>query len=298
MSLSILIPTYNYAAYTLAETLSQQAEGLSIPCEIIVADDASTNMECRLMNRKINSLPRCTCLELEQNVGRARIRNLLAKRASYQWLLFLDSDGMPASDEFLTRYETAITETEKGGEAVICGGILHPESCPAPQVSLRWKYEHAAEPDHTVEKRKNKPWESFRTFNFAVRSDVFCHIPFDETFRHYGYEDVLFGLHLQEAGVKILHIDNALVNQDIEPNDVFLKKTEEALRTLKSHADKLGTSVRLHRQKQKLCHIPGLTTFLRHSFRLIMPCLKKNLASQRPLLPLFNLYKLGYYLNL
>ena len=43
MSLSILIPTYNYAAYSLAETLSRQAGRLSIPCEIIVADDASTD---------------------------------------------------------------------------------------------------------------------------------------------------------------------------------------------------------------------------------------------------------------
>ena len=298
MSLSILIPTYNYAAYSLAETLSRQAGRLSIPCEIIVADDASTDQECRRRNGLISALPQCTCLALERNVGRARIRNLLAKKASHRWLLFLDSDGMPVSDDFLTRYEAAIAEAEEGGQAVICGGIVHPASCPSPQVSLRWKYEHAAEPHHTVSERKRRPWGAFRTFNFAVRSDVFNRIQFDETFRHYGYEDVLFGLHLQEAGIEILHIDNALMNEDIEPNDVFLRKTEEALRTLKLHANKLGSSVRLHHQSQKLHRIPGVVLLLKYTFRLIQPCMKKNLTSQRPLLPLFNLYKLGYYLNL
>lgn len=298
MSLSILIPTYNYTAYPLAEALSRQAEGLGIPCEIMVADDASTDMECRQKNRGINALPRCTYVELEHNVGRACIRNLLAKRASHRWLLFLDCDGMPSSDDFLTRYEAAIAEAERGNQAVVCGGIVHPACCPSPQVSLRWKYEHAAEPHYTVEKRNSKPWESFRTFNFAVRSDVFSHIHFDETFRHYGYEDVLFGLHLQEAGMGIMHIDNALMNQDIEPNGIFLQKTEEALRTLKLHAGKLGTSVRLHRQSQKLSNVPGLAFMLKHALRLTLPYMKRNLTSPHPFLPLFNLYKLGYYLNL
>ena len=58
--ISILIPTYNYIAYPLAESLAQQAEELGTPCEIIVADDASTNEESKQANRQISKLPYCT----------------------------------------------------------------------------------------------------------------------------------------------------------------------------------------------------------------------------------------------
>ena len=79
--ISILIPTYNYIVYPLVESLTRQAEELGTPCEIIVADDASTNEECKQANLRIGELPHCTFIELEKNIGRASIRNLLAEKA-------------------------------------------------------------------------------------------------------------------------------------------------------------------------------------------------------------------------
>ena len=41
--LSILIPTYNFACLQLVSNLHKQAMALSIPFEIIISDDASSD---------------------------------------------------------------------------------------------------------------------------------------------------------------------------------------------------------------------------------------------------------------
>lgn len=161
-------------------------------------------------------------------------------------------------------------------------------------MSLRYTYEKAAEKHHTAPKRNERPYASFRTFNFMIRRNAFLQVKFDESFRHYGYEDVLFGIQLQALGYQILHIDNPLENRDIEPNHIFLKKTEEALRTLAEHADKLGESVHLHHLYLRLQRI-GLLPIVRKLFQWLTPTLQRNLLSNTPNLPCFAFYKLGYY---
>ena len=87
--LSILIPTYNYVCVKLVTDLQQQAERLECPYEILVADDASEDAFKR-ENRKINGIPGCKYIELQENVGRSRIRNILGRLARYDFFLFLD----------------------------------------------------------------------------------------------------------------------------------------------------------------------------------------------------------------
>ena len=85
--LSILIPTYNYDCTKLVADLQQQAEQIGINYEIIVADDASPLQEYRERVQEINKWPHCRLIELEKNIGRARIRNRLADEARHEWLL-------------------------------------------------------------------------------------------------------------------------------------------------------------------------------------------------------------------
>lgn len=297
--ISILIPAYNYVAYPLAKELSRQADGLAgetdvspNDIEIIVADDASTDNTCRRANEAIASLPHCRFIGLTENMGRSRIRNFLADQAQREWMLIADCDGLPTDDQFLKRYIEAIQANPDVN--VICGSIIHPSSLPSPEVSLRYSYEKAAEKNYTAAKRNLQPYASFRTFNVLIKSNAFNHVRFDEDFRQYGYEDVLFGMHLKEAGFNILHIDNPLENQDIEPNSIFLKKTEEAIQTLSEQADKLGESVYLHKIYTHLKRF-GLTPLIRMIFQWSRPLLKRNLTGTSPNLLLFAFYKLGYY---
>ena len=63
--------------------------------------------------------------------------------------------------------------------------------------------------------------------------------PFDETIKKYGYEDVVLGYTLEKSHTPILHIDNPVAYREYEPNDVYLRKIEEAVTNLYNLSDKL-----------------------------------------------------------
>lgn len=288
--LSILIPTYNHVCVKLVAGLQQQAERLGFPYEILVADDASGDAFKR-ENRKINGIPGCKYIELQENVGRSRIRNILGRLARYDYLVFMDCDASVVSDEFLSRYMAVRDEAE-----VVYGGLVHPEQLPSPEVSLAYFYERHAEPHFTAEKRALHPYKVFRTFNFMIHRETFLKHPFDETITRYGHEDTLFGLALKKEGIKILHIDNPLMNCGLDTNRNVLRKTEESLRTLYDHRGKLeGSSgvLRMYGALQRLRLVP----FVSLLYRLCRPMMRRNLYGRHPNLYFFAFYKIGYYCN-
>src|SRR5690606_33420534 len=102
--ISILIPTYNYNVFPLVENLYQQCERENLEYEILVLDDASPNKKFKEENSKINKLENCSFQVLDENIGRSKIRNLLATRAKFDWLLFLDADTFPSNNNFIQNY--------------------------------------------------------------------------------------------------------------------------------------------------------------------------------------------------
>ncbi len=286
--LSILIPTYNYVCVKLVTDLQRQAEALGCAYEILVADDASEE-EYKRKNREINKLPCCKYIELQENVGRSRIRNILAHLAQYDFFLFLDCDGRVVRHDFIWRY----MDSRKLAD-VVCGGILHPDKLPSPKVSLRYAYEKSAERRFTVKERAQRPFGMFRSFNFLISRKAFESCPFDESIRNYGYEDVLMGVQLERQGFQVLHIDNPLVNEDIERNGAYLRKTEESIQTLYAHRDKLEGNSGILRMYDALRRKKMLPCVL-FLYRLFRPIIRRNLLGRHPNLFLFNFYKVGYY---
>ncbi len=290
MSLSVLIPSYNYSAFPLAEELSSLAKQLDTVCEIIVMDDASTDDRCREKNNAINLLPHCRSIMLDENVGRARIRNLLAESANGEWLLFLDCDAKVISDTFLYNYVKASENAP-----VVCGGLIHPESLPSPNVCLRYKYEKAADKLRSANERSKHPYGKFTTFSFLIRRELFLQIRFNEQCTDYGYEDTLFGEKLKERNIHILHIDNPLMHTGLEENKIFLKKTEVAIKTLirlQNNGENFDS--RLIKQYSRLQRL-GLAPVIRLFFHLFSPLMRSNLLGKSPNLTLFSIYKMGYY---
>ncbi len=289
MMLSILIPTFNYDCTPLVKGLSAMARTAGLDHEIIVGDDASTDPAVGRACDRLAERDGVKCLRPSHNMGRAALRNRLAREARGEWLLFLDSDGMPPDGLFLARYVQALA----GRADVVCGGIVHPDHQPSADVSLRYRYEKDAEKHNTAKRRNRRPYASFRSFNFAIRRTVFLGIGFDESFRRYGYEDVLFGIRLAEADAVVLHVDNPLLNCDLESNAAFLRKTEEALCTLAEHEDLIGRHVKvcacLHRLPLWLRR-----GFLKPLFGVCAPALRRQLTGKTPSVFAFNLYKLLY----
>lgn len=286
MKLSILIPTYNTKCLSLVEELQRQ---LPDDCEIIVADDGSTDAVAKATNREMTGWKGVTYKEEEQNQGRARIRNRLTQMAQGDYVLFIDSDAVVENPQFLSNYLRCLPTS-----AVVCGGILHPDTLPSKEQTLRWTYEKRCEPRFTAAERNRQPYHCLRTFNFMMPRETAISHPFDESITHYGYEDTLLGGQLEEEGIEVWHIDNPLINGDIESNQVFLQKTEEAMETLHSIRHKIGNHSGLLTFYRKLqcLHLTGL---LRAVYKITRPLLRRNLLGTHPSVPIFNFYKLGYY---
>ena len=287
--ISVLIPTFNQPCQELVKQLHMQLERASVDYEIIVADDGSTDQQTVEQNLQIACMPRCQYIVREKNSGRAAIRNFLAQTARYDDLLFIDSDMTVVSDCYIERY------LKNNGDAVIDGGVAIVGDACALRGNLRYLYEMAEEPHHTAPERQRSPYQHLHTANLMIRRELMLAYPFDERFRHYGYEDVLLGKTLRQHHVAIRHIDNPMGFCTFEANETFVLKTEEGLRTLYEFRDDLRGYSRLLTFVAGI-HIPLVKTMIRFVFRLTGQAVRRNLCSARPNLSLFKFYKIGYYL--
>lgn len=293
VSLSILIPVFNWDCSRLIDDLHSQAQDLGIPYEIIVADDCSTDKDISERNRiAVENLENCRFIWLLQNTGRAAIRNTLAEQSRYDKLLFLDCDSAVKDRMFLKKYVEAADKA-----LVICGGLIHPDELPEGGVELRWTYEKKADLERSAEFRSHNPYSRFTPFSFLIDRAVFLQIRFDESFAGYGYEDVQFGHELEKRGVSMLHIDNPLVHLGFEKNEVYLDKTRQAVRNAYDHRELIGESSLL------LTHYNRVVRFrIRWFFRVIWAVfrrsMEKNLLGERPSVRVFSFYKLCYICSL
>lgn len=292
MRLSILIPTHNYDCSRLVYDLETQ---LSDDDEIIVGNDCSTDKSIVAKLNEIENSGKSrlyTPSENQHPLGRAAIRNALAREAKGEWLLFIDADAEVCNKTFIDDYLSATKFAP-----VVCGGTGNLPECPSPECRLRYDYEVEAEKRFTVERRREFPYAQLTTFNFLIRRDIFLSIEFDEKIREYGYEDTCFGFELKERGIAIHHIDNKLIHLGIEPSTVYLAKIETALRSLAKLEPEQRRQIRLSAFAMKLERY-CLLGLIRYVFRLTKTQLRANLLGKHPNQKLFTFYKLGYYADL
>ncbi len=275
--------------------MQQQLAAEGIDYEVIVVEDGSHDQVSIIHNLRINDLDGCRHIRKQHNSGRAAIKNFLADEARGEWLLYLDSDANIIANDYIHKLTDAI---EHAGEAgVICGGLLHSDTLPQPSVSLRWRYEHAADRHRSASERAQHPYQHMTPFNMCVRRSVMKAIPFNETCRQYGYEDALFGVMLQKRGVKVMHIDNPLMHVGLESNAIFLHKTETALTTLNTLGQQLMPHTNIGQVVSRLERSHAAMP-IRVMFRCLQAPMRHNLLSNRPSLKVFSAYKLGYLLSI
>lgn len=291
-NLSILIPTYNDICVSLVEDLHRLcAHTPQLDFEIIVADDGSTNQSTISANQPINNISHCRYILRTQNVGRSAIRNFLAQSAQYDKLLFIDSHMSVIREDFIAHY-LQYADTHP----IVCGGYTIPQNVLQQPENLRWKYEMKCLHLQTAEERGKNPYANFHTSNFLISKNIMLAHPLDERFRRYGYEDVLYGKHLQLSGIPIHHIDNPLGFCRFESNERFMTKTEEGLQTLGELRDELRDQSKMLQMAQRLTAL-HLRPLLNCLFRAFGKSMRRHLTGHHPSLLIFNLYRLGYLLS-
>lgn len=288
--LSILIPCYNCQCVELVKGLVTQCEDIEgLRYEVIVADDGSTDKHLCLLNEELLNLEHVRYFTREKNIGRACIRNFLVQQATYEWVLFVDSDMNIIRKDYILSYIqldstflVAYGSYEVGNENT---------------TNLRYLYEKDAAPKHTMEQRKLHPYHHLHTANLMMKRTTALTYPFDERFKRYGFEDVLLGKELQEHNVCIAQINNPLLFDHFETNDSYMEKTEEALQTLYTFRNELSgfsslLTLNYHLRRWRL-HYLILFIFQqkRRKWRTI-------LCGENPNLKLYMIYKLGYFISL
>lgn len=305
IDLSILLPSYNNVCVSLVQVLQRQADALRgrlgkpFRYEIIVADDGSTDAACIDANRVIGDMLHCRYLRMEQNVGRAQIRNVLISESRGDYVLLIDSDLFLCDDNYLYKYATSTAEVVYGGTRIGGEGFAmvdNEANTENLKGNLRYIYEKKAEPSHRAVFRQLRPNQEISVCNLYARRDIMEAHPFDSRFKAYGYEDVLFGKRLAESGIEVTHIDNPVLINEFESNSVFVKKTEEAILTLCRFEQDLEGYSNLKTKVTTLGRYIPLSLF-RLWHRIMKNKEKRNLTGSKPSLLLFKLYKLGFFLE-
>ena len=223
--ITVCIPVYNSDVNALVEALYEQSKNIKEKIELIVIDDGSIPAF-----KKLNAVfsTKITYIENQQNKGRASIRNQFLEFASQPFLLFIDGDSEVISPTFLSDYIQYINANET---FVLCGASVYRKNKPDRNHLLRWKYSVIRE-SKSIEERLKNPNLGFKTNNFLIRKTVFEKVKFNESLKGYGHEDTLFGFELTQNTIPIAHIDNPVLNKNLDDNTTFLNKTNEGLKSL------------------------------------------------------------------
>ncbi len=290
--LSILIPIYNFNIVLLVQDLHQQCEASGIAYEIIGFDDGSTT-RFKKKNQNISQLKNVIYKELFENLGRAKIRNVLAKSAKYPYLLFMDCDSKVTNNQYIKNYLQHLDPI-----TLLYGGRVYAPTPPTnPSQNLHYYFGKNRE-EITKEERKFKPYYSFMTNNFLIPKAIFSSIQFEESIKGYGHEDTLFGITLQQRKIPILHLNNPLEHIGLEEQVIFLKKQQTAINNL----------YQLH-QKEPLLSTKLLTTFVTCKkwkiarlvlvvLQLLQPIILSQLKVKKPNLFFLDLFKLHHLLSI
>jgi GT2 family glycosyltransferase len=173
-------------------------------------------------------------VRLSSNEGRAKGRNRLASHARGAHFLFLDSDMLPDTPDFLSRWAAVAETTPRGVRRLHPGpDAPRPETRPAPG--------HGAEERlHARLPSAPRPEKHVFTSNLLVRRDVFETIGFDEGFAGWGWEDVEWAMRVVRQH-PILHIDNTATHLGLDAAPAMAAKYEQSAanfaRVVASHRD-------------------------------------------------------------
>lgn len=287
--ISVLIPTYNQSVIPLVEALHKQLKASKTTYEIIVWDDGSTDT-FHLQNQTITQVGHIYYFRSEDNLGSTATRRLLYKKSLYDWLLYVDADVMPKSDQFVQTYLDLIPKDYDA----IYGGSAYAQVRPPDTMLLRWAYGNAKECiDAGI--RNQIPYKNINSANFLIKRSVFSTINPDLEGSGYGF-DLYFGALLKAHQIKVHHINNEVYHLGIESSERFLEKTRAAIDNL-LHLYQEG-KMKVH--DNSLLHAftrlkaLGLCSMFSFYFKRNRKAMELNLLGKNPSISLFQRYKLFY----
>jgi glycosyltransferase involved in cell wall biosynthesis len=205
MRISVIIPAYN-ASTTIAaqlDALHQQRD--AEPFEIIVVDNASTDSTIEIVQQYQQKMPHLRIVEASARQGASYARNTGASVAQGNILLFCDAD-----DEVDAHWVSAMTKALSTYDFV--GGVNEFYKLNPPSVVKKYADGHGGsgvtETFYLPEASSN---------NLGIKRSIHEAVGgFDEAIA--GIEDVDYAWCVQESGIKLHGIQDAIVHYRFRPS--------------------------------------------------------------------------------
>lgn len=240
--LSILTPFYKESPNALLEALGRDKAMARGDIEVVLIDDGSGQPDLTEAVRdclKAQTYP-ATLITLAQNAGRAAGRNHLIKAAGSDYFLFLDSDMLPDSPEFVGNWLEVI---DRDKPAVVFGGFSLDQAAHSAEFAL-----HRAMASHSdtmpAEVRRLTPEKYIFTSNLLIRADVLAEETFDPAFTGWGWEDVEWSMRVSKRW-PIGHIDNTATHLGLDRAETLASKYEQSVgnfaRVIAAHGEIVST---------------------------------------------------------
>ncbi len=253
--LSVLIPFYKDNASTLLQDLDVQIT--NNPIEVLFYDDGTGDpvLTVQMRGGIQTAKGAVKLITNAANQGRSAARNGLFEAARADWVLFLDADMRPSSDNFLENY-LRLVETDSTD--IIFGGF---------EVET-----HQADPDRdlhralseisdclTLDERQAGGPQYVASSNLCVRRQVLEIEPFDSGFTGWGWEDSEWAARVSKR-FTLVHVDNPAIHLGLETTATLLNRFATSgpnyLRFTKAHPE-LAERLPLYNISKSLGRLPG-----------------------------------------
>jgi GT2 family glycosyltransferase len=203
---SIVVPVHN-EGQRVHETLTAIGKPTSVPCEVVVVNDASTDAGCDFL--RAHSLPfdHVSLVDSPRRNGVARSRNLGAERARAPVLVFMDAHCAPRAGWL----ETLLAELDQPNAGIVAPQISSLESPGATTFGLR-----LCGRNFNVEwlpRRGNQPYPVPLVGGgcMVMRKEFFESVGRFDTMRSFGVEDIEFCLRCWLFGYSVTMVPQAQV---------------------------------------------------------------------------------------
>lgn len=259
MRFSVVIPTWNRCEVlnrTLEALLNQDS---APPFEILVVDDGSQDETARAVFRLQERAGIPVHYFYQPNRKQGAARNLGARHARGDWLLFLGDDTIPSPQLVAAHDSThARLDPDPGvSRTTVIGYTTWPPHFRRSRFleyigEYGWQFGFAL-----IENPLDVPFNFFYTSNLSLSRHRFVEEGgFDESFQDYGWEDIELSLRLKRAGMRIAYAADAVAYHD-HPTD---------LRSFAARQRKVGRSAwSFHRRHPDAAGFLGLDRIPRYT---------------------------------
>ena len=210
MEFSVVIPTYNRSSILLRtlSALTVSLQSFRKACEVIVVDDGSVDDTRGVVQKASSGYPVPLRYFGQINRKQGAARNLGARHALGDYLVFLGDDTAPVPD-FLD--EHARSHHHCHPHRVVIGYTPWAKDYPKTRFmeyvgEQGWQFGFSL-----IKDPENLPFNFFYTSNLSIVRHFFWEGGgFDESFQEYGWEDMELSLRLKQKGMRLVYNPRAI----------------------------------------------------------------------------------------